>query len=77
MEFSKNRWYTTNHPVSWVVLYLIQGHVAIATAFFLSHLFSSKKSAVVVGYVALIALGLCGFLLVENLLGDYGNLDYG
>ncbi|KAF5836372.1 hypothetical protein DUNSADRAFT_6008 [Dunaliella salina] len=50
------------------VFYILYGQVQMAFTFFLSSLFSNSRTAVVAGYVYVLASGLLGFLLFQPLM---------
>lgn len=77
----KFRFYMVNAFGSYAILLALYGHVLIAGEYFsrnfldqiesflVSIFFNSKKTASVVGYVAIVVLGLGSFVLIENLIG--------
>jgi len=50
------------------IFYILYGQVQMAFTFFLSSLFSNSRTAVVAGYVYVLASGLLGFLLFQPLM---------
>jgi len=62
--FVKNSWGVQ------VIHYLIYGNTMIAFCFFLSCFFTSSKTAVVFGYLFVLATGLIGQLLIQILMDD-------
>jgi len=56
-----------------IILYLLFGQCQIAFTFLLSSLFSSSRTAVVCGYLYVLATGLLGYLLLEPLMDAHGD----
>eukprot|EP01119_Soliformovum_irregulare_P017548 TRINITY_DN5236_c0_g1_i2.p1 TRINITY_DN5236_c0_g1~~TRINITY_DN5236_c0_g1_i2.p1 ORF type:complete len:874 (+),score=298.14 TRINITY_DN5236_c0_g1_i2:32-2623(+) len=64
------RFFLENNFWVYFVLFLMWGHVIVMAAFLSSLVFSNKKSALVVGYVVIIVVGLTCFVLVNSLIGS-------
>eukprot|EP01118_Nematostelium_gracile_P008164 TRINITY_DN2698_c0_g1_i3.p1 TRINITY_DN2698_c0_g1~~TRINITY_DN2698_c0_g1_i3.p1 ORF type:complete len:600 (+),score=136.61 TRINITY_DN2698_c0_g1_i3:37-1800(+) len=69
------RIFTINDPASYLILFLLWGHVLIAFSFFLSVFFSKRKTATIVGYFMILGLALISGLLVDQLVANITTVD--
>lgn len=61
-----------NSPLAWIVLFFLWGHTLIAMAWLMSIFITSARTAVVVGYAIILALGiLCTNLIRDIVLNEY------
>lgn len=64
------RVFTTNTFLSYFLLFFFWGHVLIAISFVLSTLFSSRRTALIVGYFLVLGIALLCNAVLESVFGD-------
>jgi len=69
------RLFTINAFGSYFLLFIIWGNVLIAQSFLFSVIFSSKKTALIVGYFYILGVALICGVLVDNYVSDIGGVS--